>query len=901
MWKPLKLFLLFLPVFVYSGSVQARGKFSNSSDKIYFIENKGQVKDQNGNSRNDIQYAVQASGLTIFIGNGKLHYQFTKSDVNNKNALSAKRNKYDNIDLLLQTSKIADLPTCNMATYRMDAALIGVNENALVIAEEPLDYYENYYTPGCPQSGIRAHTYKKITYKNIYPGIDWIIYIKGDHLEYEFVVGPKGDAAEIKLEYNGQTSLKINEDGSITATTPMGVIKEQAPICYSSNRSNTLHTAHNKIASAYKISGNILSYRTEKNSAIIIDPTLEWGTYYGNVTGYSPLFSMVTDALANVYASGFSWSNTAGLIATTGSFQDTIGGQADAFLVKFDSSGNRLWATYYGGSGTDYGFAVTCDVSGNVYMGGATFSHNNITTPGAQEPAWIWVTQNVGFLAKFDSSGSRQWATYVGGSNGTTFDLEIYSVCCDIFGNVYASGATDDTSNVGTPGTFKPYKHEGAADTSIDCFLIQYNATTGLQNWGTYYGNLHTNFNGTSYADGENVYLTGYTNCRIDSDITTPSSYQPTFGGGSTDAFLVQFNSSGQRIWATYYGGTGDENTGGVGCDHNGNIYMHGVTTSDSNIASPGCFQPMNAGAYDDFLVAFTPSGSRIWATYYGGPGTESCNSGGLIVAGNYIYITGGTTSDTGIVSSCAWQPVYGGGSEDAFLAQFNDSDGYLNWATFYGGNGMDEGRCCAFDGKCVYLCGKTVSTNNIATPGSFDPTGGGGGAYYQGFLAKFDFTYHLQAISGLTGVCAGDTISLSDTTLGGTWSSSSATATIGSSSGILIGIDSGTTIITYTTPNGCFVTISDTVNNCPPLKTPLIIDNSIDIYPNPAFDELTIKTSQPLNLPFVINNNLGQAVIYGNITDSLTYIKLTSLPAGIYFIKLNSDKGAIVKQFMKD
>ena len=87
---------------------------------------------------------------------------------------------------------------------------------------------------------------------------------------------------------------------------------------------------------------------------------------------------------------------------------------------------------------------------------------------GSAEPSFLGGMWS-GFLAKFNSSGNRIWATYVGGSVGATFDLEIASLSCDLFNHVYVSGATDDTDNVATPGSFKPIKVEGM-DTTVDCF-----------------------------------------------------------------------------------------------------------------------------------------------------------------------------------------------------------------------------------------------------------------------------------------------------------------------------------------------------------------------------------------------------------------------------------------------
>lgn len=72
-------------------------------------------------------------------------------------------------------------------------------------------------------------------------------------------------------------------------------------------------------------------------------------------------------------------------------------------------------------------------------------------------------------------------------------------------------------------------------------------------------------------------------------------------------------------------------------------------------------------------------------------------------------------------------------------------------------------------------------------------------------------------AISGTLTVCIGSSRTLASTPTGGTWSSSNvAVGAIGTSTGIISGIATGTTIVTYTLPTGCISTAIVTVNPLP-------------------------------------------------------------------------------------
>ena len=699
--------------------LSAKNALNNSTNKLYFLENKGQVTDQNGKPRTDIQFVLPSSGMTLFIGNGTLHYQFMKLTQNGlaeclKNSNINSPEYFDE-----KLNKMAALSSAEIQTYRMDVQLVGANPDAEMVVDEKQAYYENYYLPGCLENGCHAHTYNKITYRNIYDGIDWVIYIKGNKLEHEFLVKKGGDASQIKIEYKGQTNLKLNADGSIVAITPMGEVREKAPICYSSKNG-----INDVIPSSYAIEGDILSYIINAPSeSMVIDPTLEWGTYYGLDSFPSPAYGVSCDRFANVFMAGLTYSSST--IATTGSYQYTYGGSADAYLVKFDSSGNRLWGTYYGGSQGDWANAICVSYTGSIYLSGTTISPGLATAGAAQ--ATLGGGGWDAFVAKLDENGFRQWCTYLGG-NGSDYGASIFT---DRYGHVLTSGNSNSVNNIGTVGSYQRYLRGG-----IDCYLVQYD-TLGTKIFGTYVGGTANDFGGAGCSDGLNYYVAAWT-ASTSTGMTTPGTYHETYGGGGSDAYVIKFDNAGGRVWSSYYGGTGSEGVGGITCDLAGQIFLLASTTSDSSISTPGCSQRFRAGGVDAYLVKIDNElGLPIWGTFYGGPGVENDDQSRICTdnSGN-VYITGFTTSLTGIATTGANQATFGGGDDDGFVAEFTGAGTKL-WSTFYGGDGSDEPRACAFDGRGLYVVGESYSTNNIATTGSFKDSFGGG-IYYNGFMGKF-------------------------------------------------------------------------------------------------------------------------------------------------------------------
>ncbi|RYE00303.1 MAG: hypothetical protein EOP54_00540 [Sphingobacteriales bacterium] len=443
---------------------------------------------------------------------------------------------------------------------------------------------------------------------------------------------------------------------------------------------------------------------------LIIDPTLQWATYYGG-TDFDYSYGCATDLSGNVYIAGQTASTT---FIASGGHQNTIGGDNDAYLVKFNPNGVRLWATYYGGTNLESASGCATDAAGNVFLAGYTGSTTGIFTNGHQAALSGGYD---GFLVKFNGNGLRIWATYYGGP-----ELEYGNDCTtDNAGNVYFTGRTLSSSNISSGG------HQNTIGGSADGFLVKFNSN-GVRQWGTYYG-------GTGIDDGQscttdnagNVYLSGQT---YSSSNIAFNGHQMNYVSLS-DGYLVKFNSNGVRQWSTYYGGSGADEGRGCATDTSGNIYLAGRTTSLSGIASNG-YQNTLAGGVEAFLSKFNTNGVRQWATYYGGEGTDNLRRCTTDQAGN-IYLTGETQSVNGIASS-GYQNTHNEGNYDAYLVKIN-SAGVRQWGTYYGGTGGDYGFNCAVDATGnVFLCGHTTSLTGIASGGLQNTHSGG---TYDAFLVK--------------------------------------------------------------------------------------------------------------------------------------------------------------------
>jgi len=693
-----------------------------------FIENKGQLSHKKSSrncythgisSNSDVKYYGQNGMVGVYCKPGQISFVFAKTE-----------KEPEQISEATSQPTVFQLPkgagefgrnqnfTSKISTCCVDLILLNSNPNAQMIASNQQEYYENFYSSNPSEEGItHVHTYKTVIYKSIYPFIDLVLHAKEQGMKYEFVVYPGGKVGDIQIDWKGIKSIKKLKDLGVEYSCSLGKITENKPFSYQDSK---------EIASAFLKKYNLIGFKVskyDKSKTLIIDPVLNWATYTGgNVNNYSTSialddsdntyitgtmnsatnpnqtkyggvfvskfthngkliwntyfggpndigYSIATDLSGNVVTTGNTFSDTG--IATTGAFQtnpskwSSNGDRINkAFVVKFSSSGIRLWGTYFGGNQGECGYGVATDHSGNILITGNTTSIIGVSTSGAWQSDFQSGSLFIGdaFIAKFSQSGSLVWSTYYGG-NG---EDEGTAIAVDTSGDVFITGMTGSSYGIAT---------EGAFQTSIpmltnerQAFIAKFSNSGNLL-WGTYYGsNGLTQGNGIAidHSSGS-VVITGYTTS--DSGLATSGAYQ-TSSNSIYDAFLARFSASGNRLWSTYFGGSGQDAGYGISTDQSGNTMITGLTLEGSGIASSGAYQTLRGGDEDAFLEIFNNAGYRTWGTYFGGSGQDI---GYGVAASNNgeIYISGLTTSDSLIATRGAFQ-TNNYGLQDAFIAKFN-------------------------------------------------------------------------------------------------------------------------------------------------------------------------------------------------------------------------------------
>ena len=304
-----------------------------------------------------------------------------------------------------------------------------------------------------------VHGYRKVEYRNVYPGVNLIYYGNERQLEYDFVVGAR--ASDIVMLFDGASHVAIDDDGGLAIATDLGQLRQPAPVIY-----QDVNGARQSVDGGFVLDkAGRLTFRVgryDRRLPLVIDPVLTYSTYFGGSAGDATM-GMAVDAEGCVYLVG----ETASLdFPQLNAAQPAVGGSLDAFVAKLNPTGDQLvYATYLGGSSSEYAKDVAVDAAGNAYVTGSTTSRNFPTFRARQSTLGGY---SDGFVTKLDPAGGVVYSTYLGG-RGEDY---AYGIAVDAAGRAHVTGQTI-SADFPTVNALEPTMGRGSTLKSVD----------GAQSW----------------------------------------------------------------------------------------------------------------------------------------------------------------------------------------------------------------------------------------------------------------------------------------------------------------------------------------------------------------------------------------------------------------------------------
>ncbi|MBS1630342.1 MAG: T9SS type A sorting domain-containing protein [Bacteroidetes bacterium] len=395
---------------------------------------------------------------------------------------------------------------------------------------------------------------------------------------------------------------------------------------------------------------------------------LQWADQIGG-SGDDEAFSIALDGNGYVTVGG-SFSGTVDFDPSSSTSNRTSNGAQDIWFGKYSmSTGALSWATSFGSSNTDDRVnALTCDGSGNVYIGGYIGTGTTDVDPGS---GTYNVTNNSSygagniFFGKYSSSGAFGWANEFPG-------------CCD-----WVNALTlDGSGNLCVSGLFQggPVDFDPSSSTVNlyayyygDIWFGKYSTSNGSYQWVKKldgYNQSDAPFAMVVDASG-NIIIAGEQGGPGNEDFDPGSGTSNLYGNGIYNSFVAKYSSSGAYVWAVNAGASNTYNMiFGLGIASNGDIhavgYLQGSVDYDPSSSTHSLTATGNTDALDWVLSS---SGSYVGA-YHIGSSPYSSEANAVAMNGNTPIITGfyATSSSTAI---------------DLFIANMGSTPLPINLASF--------------------------------------------------------------------------------------------------------------------------------------------------------------------------------------------------------------------------
>ena len=388
----------------------------------------------------------------------------------------------------------------------------------------------------------------------------------------------------------------------------------------------------------------------------------------------------------------------------------------------------RSWGTYFGGVHTNGTTGTTSYKATEVNDGNIIIDREYNSSSNTSYYNQFITTGMQGFTpgilnrleGKINNNGSLLYSKYAIPNTALGASESERIMYRDQDGSYYVNESKNILNASASTGVWLTSSVVEDIQNNSTSLLAKYDAN-GIFLWRTF---IPAGISDLSFTtdDAGNIYFSGLTKKQ---DLADTGSYQSNFvldyvnGNFRQNAYLVKLNSSGQKIWSTYYPA---EQIFSLD-EYNGDLYL--VTSSDflvtnTQLATSGTFQQTKALSAISRFNANT--GQRIWGTYYG-PSDNYGNVGIIKVTETGIYTLGlsfeiyspNNTNYFATAGAYQAQPM---GNQDSVISKFSFS-GQRVWSTYFGGTESDDFSSLDVKGSKILISGST-SSQNIASANAF-------------------------------------------------------------------------------------------------------------------------------------------------------------------------------------
>lgn len=443
------------------------------------------------------------------------------------------------------------------------------SRTSTISGEEKQSGYRNYMNGDSKNKHVsHVATYNKLTYHDLYNGIDMEVVRSGQGVKYQYLVGSNVSPDQIKAKYSGATKIELI-NGALRIITSVNEIVDSKPFAYQIINGEKVEVECEFVLNSTVVSFDIGDY--DESLPLVIDPELIFSSYSGSPDDNWGN-TACQDIHGNVLSAGIIFNIGDEFPTTTGAFMSSFnGGDVDILLYKLDSLGASLmFATYIGGNETEIPVSINVDpITNEIVMLAITGSGNFPVSPNA-----------------FDQSFGGG-APIEGGIDGFCDFREIW----------YTAFEFDNGSDLAV----LKFDEEGGN-------MIGGTFYGGSRNEGVLYMNEPITKNyGDSYrgdifvSEDHNIYIASNTRS---TDLPVAGGFPSNYNGGTTDGVVAMFNSDLTSLIAGgYLGGFTSDAAYSVKVDDDGRIYVGGGTGANDFPLQSSSYNQEKKGGIDGFIA----------------------------------------------------------------------------------------------------------------------------------------------------------------------------------------------------------------------------------------------------------------------------------------------------------
>lgn len=526
--------------------------------------------------------------------------------------------------------------------------------------------------------GNESHTgvksFNEAWVNELYTGVNMRVYRDGGAPRFDLVVAPGARPEAIKFKYNGAVNARVKDNDTMSLTTRYGEVAITDLYAYQRVANEDRQVECKFVKNADGTFGFRVS-NYDESKPLVIDPIV-YSTLYG---GFATLVAPGDDIAYDVAVDQFNQPHIAGSTTsvnypiTNGAYDNSVQ-NVDAFVTKFSADASSLlYSTVIGGSAGEEAYGMALDLQGRVWITGVT---NSPDTPSA------------GAFPTTPDAFQTNWR----GGRGLP-------------GQIVGDAFVARLSNTGSALEFGSYL--GSTYPDPNAFVTP----------GDIGNDIAVDSNGNAYvvgqAEGPNFPRTS-------------GVFQPTFGGGETDGFVVRISANNILDYATHLGGSQSDAISGIAVDALGNSFLVGTTNSNNFPTVAGSFDTTMQGG-DVFVSKLVPTGTSLdYSTFIGGSAGESASSIALDNNGS-AYICGATQSVDFPRTNGAFDTIFSPPGEN-FVTKIAIDGASLVYSTFMNGGGSQQ-AIAVDDLGVAYI----VGINNTSAQASIVTTPTGDDTSYNG------------------------------------------------------------------------------------------------------------------------------------------------------------------------